>query len=129
MTTMAKIMIVDDSLMVRQQVKHALALTNFAVVEAEDGIDALAKLEKESDISVIICDVNMPRMDGFEFLEKLRKTPAFADLPFVMLTTEAHSELIHRARALKAKGWVLKPFKPDLLLGAIRKLAAVAPTS
>ena len=72
----------------------------------------------------MICDVNMPRMDGLEMLETVRKEPRSAPLPIVMLTTEGQHELVQRAKAAGAKGWIVKPFKPELLLAAIRKLTA-----
>jgi two-component system chemotaxis response regulator CheY len=68
---------------------------------------------------MIICDVNMPRMNGIEFVEKV----GGQKLPIVMLTTEGRPELIDRAKKAGAKGWMVKPFKPDQLLAVVRKLA------
>ena len=116
-----KIMVIDDSMMVRKQVGMALGAAGFTVVEASDGADALEKLEKHADVALVVCDVNMPRMNGLEFLENVR-----AGLPVMMLTTEGQPELIQRAKALGAKGWLVKPFKPDLLVAAARKLTAAA---
>jgi len=117
----SKVLVVDDSMMVRRQVGMALTAAGFAVVEATDGADALAKLSAHVDIGLVVCDVNMPRMNGLEFLEKVR-----AGLPVMMLTTEGQPELIQRAKALGAKGWLVKPFKPELLVAAARKLALPA---
>ncbi len=117
MTT--KIMIIDDSAMVRTQVSRALTGAGFAVVEACDGADGLEKLVSHVDVSLVVCDVNMPRMNGIEFLEHVQP-----GLPVVMLTTEGQPELIARARSLGAKAWILKPFKPDLLVAAARKLTS-----
>ena len=117
----SKVMVIDDSMMVRKQVGMALTTAGFAVVEACDGADALEKLATHADVALVICDVNMPRMNGLEFLERVR-----AGLPVMMLTTEGQPELIQRAKALGAKGWLVKPFKPDLLVAAARKLAAAA---
>jgi two-component system chemotaxis response regulator CheY len=116
-----KVLVIDDSMMVRRQVGTALAAAGFAIVEACDGADALDKLASNADIGLVVCDVNMPRMNGLEFLEKVR-----AGLPVMMLTTEGQPELIQRAKALGAKGWLVKPFKPDLLVAAARKLAIAA---
>lgn len=119
---MAKsVMIVDDSLMVRQQVKRALASTGLTIVEACDGVDALEKLSANPGVGLVVCDVNMPRMNGIELLEQLEHS-----LPVVMLTTEGQAQLIDRAKALGAKGWILKPFKPELLSAAVRKLVETA---
>jgi two-component system, chemotaxis family, chemotaxis protein CheY len=117
-----KVMVIDDSMTVRKQVAIALTGAGFTVVEACDGADALEKLATHVDVSLVVCDVNMPRMNGLEFLENVRK-----GLPVMMLTTEGQQELIQRAKALGAKGWLVKPFKPDLLLAAARKLSAAMP--
>jgi two-component system chemotaxis response regulator CheY len=115
-----KILVIDDSLMVRRQVGSALTSAGFSIVEACDGAEALDKLAANGDVTLVVCDVNMPRMNGIEFLER-----APQGLPVMMLTTEGQPELIHRARALGAKGWILKPFKADILVAAARKLAGV----
>ncbi len=115
-------MIVDDSAMIRMQVKRALTTAGHRVIEAVDGVDALAKLVGTTP-DLLVCDVNMPRMNGLELLEKL-KSQGFSE-PIVMLTTEGQPELIRKARLLGAKGWLVKPFKPELLLASVDKLAAV----
>jgi len=114
-----KVLVIDDSMMVRKQVGMALGTAGFTVVEASDGVDALDKLVTHADVALVVCDVNMPRMNGLEFLENVR-----AGLPVMMLTTEGQPELIQRAKALGAKGWLVKPFKADLLVAAARKLTA-----
>jgi two-component system, chemotaxis family, chemotaxis protein CheY len=121
----ARVMVVDDSLMVRQQVSRALKDAGFAVVEAHDGVDALAKLAVTPDIALVVLDVNMPNMGGLELLETLRSRAEYAALPVVMLTTEGQPRLMQQAKALGAKGWIIKPFKPELLVAAVRKLTGV----
>jgi two-component system chemotaxis response regulator CheY len=121
----AKVLVIDDSMMVRQQVGRALAAAGFAVIEAVDGVDGLQKLSASPDTRLVVCDVNMPRMNGIEFLESLRKSDS-SGVPVVMLTTEGQPELVQRAKALGAKGWIVKPFKPDLLVAAAKKLTASA---
>jgi two-component system chemotaxis response regulator CheY len=118
-----KVLVVDDSTMVRQQVKRALVDAGFDVFEAVDGMDALEKANQTPDLSLVIADVNMPRMNGLDFLEAFRKDPRFTSTPTVMLTTEAQPELVARAKSLHAKGWIIKPFKPELFSAAIKKLA------
>ncbi|HZU83918.1 MAG TPA: response regulator [Polyangiaceae bacterium] len=120
----AKILVIDDSLMVRQQVGRALTGAGFTVLEACDGVDALQKLAGSTDTRLIVCDVNMPRMNGIEFLERLSADRSA--VPVVMLTTEGQPELIQRAKALGAKGWIVKPFKPEMLVAAAKKLTVVA---
>ncbi|MEO7035305.1 MAG: response regulator [Polyangiaceae bacterium] len=120
-----QILIVDDSATIRQQVRSALAGAGFDVVEASDGAEGAETINRLADLAAVICDVNMPRMGGLEMLEVVKKDPKHTALPVVMLTTEGQHELIQRAKAAGAKGWIVKPFKPDLLLAAIRKLTSV----
>ncbi len=122
----AKVLIVDDSLLVRQQVGRTLSAGGFTIIEAVDGVDAMAKLTASPDIKLIVCDVNMPRMNGIEFLESMKRESKGGGASVVMLTTEGQTELIQRAKALGARGWIVKPFKPDLLLAAAKKLTAMA---
>jgi two-component system, chemotaxis family, chemotaxis protein CheY len=118
------ILIVDDSAMVRRQVTMALVAASFTVLEATDGISGLELLETHPEISLVICDINMPRLNGIELLESIVAKP---NKPlFLMLTTERQPELIARAGELGAKGWMMKPFKPDLLLAAVKKLVGLA---
>jgi two-component system chemotaxis response regulator CheY len=119
-------MIVDDSAMVRLQVRRALTEGGFVVVEAVDGQDALDAIRRVPELDLIVCDVNMPRMNGLELLEHLRSDADLPAVPVVMLTTEGQPELIQQARGLGALGWIVKPFKADLLLAAARKLTAKA---
>jgi len=115
------VLVIDDSGLVRRQVANVLKGLGYAVVEAVDGIDALAKLEGTPDTRLIVCDVNMPNMNGIEFLEKL--STKNTGVPVVMLTTEGQPEMIQRAKSLGAKGWIVKPFKPEFLIATAKKLA------
>lgn len=117
-----KILIIDDSETVRHQVCTALSQAGFTMIEAGDGQEGVEKLKANPDVAAVICDVNMPRMNGIEFLEKLAAEGPKVNT--VMLTTEGQPELIQRAKKAGAKGWIVKPFKTALLVGAIRKLAA-----
>lgn len=119
-----KVLVVDDSVTVRQQVRSVLAQAGFDIVEACDGQDGVAKIEGTGDLSMVICDINMPRMSGLELLEAVQKGGRHGHLPIVMLTTEGHPDLIERAKKAGAKGWIVKPFKADLLVAAAKKLTA-----
>ena len=117
------VLIVDDSATIRNQVRGILTPVGYRVLEAADGHEGLDVLKREN-VQGVVCDVNMPRMDGLEMLELMRKDQKLAALPVVMLTTEGQPELIQRAKASGAKGWIVKPCKPDLLTGVMRKLLA-----
>jgi two-component system, chemotaxis family, chemotaxis protein CheY len=119
---MKKVMIVDDSRTVRQQVAAALGPAGFEVIEAQDGIEALERLKSVPGLALIICDVNMPRMNGLEMLGAVREPGAPPVPPIVMLTTEGKTDLIEKAKRSGAKGWLVKPFKPDQLVAVARKL-------
>lgn len=117
---MSTVMVVDDSMMVRGQVSRALTGAGFAVIEAVEGEDALKKLGAKPDTTLVVCDVNMPKMNGIELLEAAAaKHP---NVSFLMLTTEGQPALIQKAKSLGAKGWMVKPFKPDLLIAAVKAL-------
>ena len=120
----ATVMIVDDSQMVRKQVARTLIAAGFVVIEAQDGADALAQLSSATPgPALIVLDVNMPNMGGIEFLQTLRgRGPELAIPPVVMLTTEGEPRLMQEAKALGAKGWIVKPFRPEMLVAAVQKL-------
>jgi two-component system chemotaxis response regulator CheY len=118
-----KILVVDDSKTVRQQVRHALVDAGYAFEEAENGEQGLRSLRACRDIAMVISDINMPVMNGIAMLEKIALEKLAANTPIVVLTTEGQPDLIERAKKLGAKGWILKPFKPDLLVATARKLA------
>lgn len=119
-----KILVVDDSVTIRQQVGLALTQAGFVVVEAADGLEGLAQVERHTDLAMALCDVNMPRMNGIEMLEAMKANGANAGLHVLMLTTEAAPGLVDRAKKAGAKGWIVKPFKAELLVAAVRKLTA-----
>jgi two-component system chemotaxis response regulator CheY len=119
-----KVIVIDDSLTVRQQVGMALRQAGFEVLEASDGDEGVALIGRTVDVAMVICDVNMPRMGGLELLEYIKKDGKNPNLPVLMLTTEGQPQLIERAKKSGAKGWVVKPFKPELLVAAVKKLAS-----
>ena len=121
-----KILVVDDSNTIRQQVGMCLTGAGYTVVEAADGVEGLDAIKSTPDIAMVICDVNMPNMNGIEMLEAVHADGKFNALPVIMLTTEGQPALISRAKKAGAKGWIVKPFKPDLLLAAAKKLTAKA---
>jgi two-component system chemotaxis response regulator CheY len=118
----AKILIVDDSRTIRQQVTLTLGQAGYQILEAEDGVQGLDLIGTQADIALVICDINMPNMNGIEMLTAVKADVRNAALPVLMLTTEARADLIQQAKRIGAKGWVVKPFKPDQLAAAVRKI-------
>lgn len=115
------IMIIDDSATLRQVVVVTLKKAGYDVIEASDGKDALNKLTGQK-INLIICDVNMPNMDGITFLKEIKTKPNYKFTPVIMLTTESQEAKKMEGKAAGAKAWVVKPFKPEQMLSAIEKL-------
>jgi two-component system chemotaxis response regulator CheY len=112
-------MVVDDSPSVRQLMGFSLAAANYRVVEAANGEEALEKFEQEQ-VSMVITDLNMPKMDGIELIRKLRGGLASRFLPIVLLTSECEQENRQRSKDAGASAWLSKPFKPNQLLQMVR---------
>ena len=118
------ILTVDDSRTMRDMLRMALVDAGFRVVQAEDGLHGLDVLRQETP-QVIITDINMPRMDGFGFIEAVRqRRSSYRAVPILVLTTESDDEKKMRARRAGATGWIVKPFDPAKLVAAIRRVAA-----
>jgi two-component system chemotaxis response regulator CheY len=117
-----KVLIVDDSDTIRRQVAAALR-SNFAVLEAANGVDGLACAGANVDLSLILLDLNMPLLNGVDMLEQLKSDLRTREIPVLMLTTEAEPSLIDRARRAGASGWIVKPVKPDMLASAAVRVA------
>jgi len=118
---MANILAVDDSASMRQMVSFTLKGAGHTVVEAVDGVDALAKA-KGGKFDLVISDVNMPNMDGITLIRELRALPNFKFTPMLMLTTESTAEKKQEGKAAGATGWIVKPFNPDQLLATANKV-------
>lgn len=117
------ILAVDDSRTMREMLKAALSKAGFDVTLAEDGqhgLEVLSGIEPD----VVITDINMPRMDGFGFIEGVRSDEGRRGIPILVLTTESAPELKARARDAGATGWIVKPFNETKLVSAIRRVAA-----
>lgn len=110
-----KILTVDDSPSVRKMVEFSLKSKGYQMGAAGDGQEALERMAEEQ-FDAIILDVNMPRMNGLEFLEKVKSNSAFASVPVIMLTTEGQDEDRDKAMSLGATDYIVKPFKPSQLL-------------
>lgn len=115
------ILVIDDSASLRQVVVMALKGAGYEVLQAGDGLAALALLDGRK-ISMAVCDVNMPRMNGIEFVKAAKALPAYRFMPIMMLTTESAENKKEEGKAAGAKAWMLKPFTPSSLLNAVSKL-------
>jgi two-component system chemotaxis response regulator CheY len=120
---MAQILIVDDSSTVRGEVSAFLTKNGLTVATAVDGHDGLAKLRSDSQIRLVVSDVNMPNMDGLTMAEKIRNELNNSSVNIIMLTTENSALMKERGKAAGVKGWIVKPFNGDAVLGTFRKLA------
>ncbi|MCL4491164.1 MAG: response regulator [Nitrospirae bacterium] len=116
------ILIVDDSASMRQLVSFALKDAGYEVISAVNGKDALVKLDGVK-IGMVLTDLNMPEMDGIEFIKQLRGTSGYRFTPIVMLTTESQESKKQEGKQAGASGWIVKPFTPNQLIDVIRKFA------
>lgn len=120
---MAKtVLIIDDSKAIRDMVAFTLEPHGYRMVGAADGSEGLTKLRAENP-ALVITDLNMPVMNGIEFIRNARQDTAGAGVPIVMLTTETKPELKAEGKAAGATGWINKPFDADMLLSVAKKLA------
>jgi len=119
----AKILVVDDSSAVRDEVASFLRGNGLDVATAVDGRDGLARLKADAGIRLVISDVNMPNMDGLTMVEKMRGELANKTVNVVMLTTESSPAMKDRGKAAGVKGWIVKPFKGAAVLEGLKKLA------
>ncbi|HUZ50185.1 MAG TPA: response regulator [Candidatus Dormibacteraeota bacterium] len=115
------ILAVDDSPSIRQMVAFTLKAEGYAVTEAADGEDALAKA-KERAFSLVLTDQNMPKMDGLTLIRRLRELSTYRNTPILILTTESGTQMKEQGRDAGATGWLVKPFDPERLLEVVRKV-------
>jgi two-component system, chemotaxis family, chemotaxis protein CheY len=115
------IMVIDDSASLREVVGISLRTAGYDVIEACDGRDALGKLN-DRKVQLMICDVNMPVMDGISFVKEVKQLPRHRYVPIIMLTTESRESRKVEGQLAGAKAWVVKPFRPEQMLRAVAKL-------
>lgn len=122
---MANILVVDDSSTVRNEVGNFLGQNGFDIAFAVDGRDGLTKLQQDPRIKLVVCDVNMPHMDGLTMAEKVRGELKNTGVNIVMLTTENSPAMKERGKAAGIRGWIVKPFNGPAVLGSFQKLVGV----
>ncbi len=122
-----KALVVDDSGMFRDIMKAMLQDIGLGVTEAKDGNEALRMLQASAPFSVALLDINMPGMNGYELLKKIRSDMKYDDMPVVMVTTESEVSQVRRVLASGANGYLVKPLDPNLLEAKLRALGAAPP--
>ncbi len=115
------ILTIDDSASIRQMVAMTLKGAGYTVLEAGNGLEGYDKAIGNT-VHAVVTDLNMPVMNGLEFLKKFREHPAGKGIPVILLTTESDEELKRQARESGATGWIVKPFKQDQLLAVMKKV-------
>lgn len=116
-----KALTVDDSKTMRDMVSFTLKGAGFEVIEAEDGKDAITKLSGQK-VDVILTDLNMPNMNGFELIRALRADAGYKFTPILMLTTEGDENKKQEGKSAGATGWIVKPFNPEKLVQVVNKV-------
>jgi two-component system chemotaxis response regulator CheY len=120
---MSQAMVVDDSRAVRMILSKNLAELGYQVSAAADGAEALSLLRDE--IALVLVDWNMPRMNGLEFVERVRADPRYASVKVMMVTTETEVDQMVRALAAGADEYVMKPFTKEILADKLRVLGLI----
>lgn len=121
------ILSIDDSNVIKMSLELLCKENGYALIHAFDGIEGLKKVEEikkmGKNISLIICDINMPNLDGIGFLKEFKSKEENKLVPVLMLTTESQISMMQEAKKLGATGWIVKPFQADQLLNFFRKFA------
>lgn len=117
------VLTVDDSRTMRDMLRLALTDAGHTVVQADDGQHGVEVLNANPGIDVIVTDINMPRMDGYAFIDHVRRDLQDHSTPILVLTTESEATKKQRARDAGATGWIVKPFDPQKLVAAINRVA------
>lgn len=118
---MSEVLIVDDSLSIRELLTSVLRKAGFNVTSADNGRSGL-ETAQSSNYDLVITDINMPEMDGLELLTRLRALPEYSFKPILILTTEFSQEMKQKGRDAGATGWLVKPFDPEKLVGVISRI-------
>ena len=119
--TVLRVLTVDDSRTILAMLHHTLSNAGFEVLQAEDGKQGLDVLKTQT-VDVVITDINMPVMDGIEFIRHVRATGNHQSLPILILTTETSQDKRDQGKAAGGTGWIVKPFDPEKLISVIHRV-------
>ena len=117
-----KILIVDDSKLIHKMFE--VMLRQHRLVHAENGREGIQELAQHADVELVLLDINMPQMNGLEFLAEVKGNPALADIPVVVVSTEGKEEDTRRALELGANEYIKKPFDSAKVLDVVTRLTA-----
>ena len=117
-----KVLVVDDSSLVHSMYKMVLMRYKCQILSAMNGQDALDKLAKNPDTDLVLCDINMPVLNGLDFVKKVKEVNTYDHIPIIMVSTEGKEEDTLKALSLGARGYVKKPFQPSELHALIDQL-------
>jgi two-component system chemotaxis response regulator CheY len=121
------ILVVDDSVTVVKFISVALKSKGFSVITASDGMEALEKISSlPQQVALIITDLNMPNLDGYTLIETLRQNQTYRYTPIVILSTEGKASDKEKGISIGASSYLVKPFKPSLLLAEVSKYLKAA---
>ena len=120
-----RVLILDDSRTIRTSVKYTLQKSGYEILLAENGVEGLEVLKENSSMNdrpkMIITDINMPKMNGIEFIKEVKKDRQFKFIPILVLTTESQAEMKNKGKEAGAAGWLVKPFSPEQLTGVVKR--------
>jgi two-component system chemotaxis response regulator CheY len=117
---MKTVLVIDDSATIRMAIRRILEKIGYGVVEAADGAEALERVSASP--AAVLCDIDMPTMDGLTFLRELRKRPSQTSLPVIMCTTHNSFDKIREALALGANEYIMKPFDADIIASKLTQV-------
>ena len=120
-----RVLILDDSRTIRTSVKYTLQKSGYEILLAENGVEGLEVLKENNSRKdrpqMIITDINMPKMNGIEFIKEVKKNREFKFIPILVLTTESQAEMKNKGKKAGAAGWLVKPFSPEQLTGVVKR--------
>ena len=119
-----EVLIVDDSETVRMKLKQVLEESGYIIYEASDGLEGLGVLEEKRTIKIILSDLNMPGLNGLDFIEQARNFKEYKNIPVLICTTEVAESLKQRARDLGVRAWMQKPLALDKMADVVKRVSS-----